>query len=69
LRVIKTVACGMQTSHDLQRAKDYRARAAEMTRQAASTQDTSIKAGYLDIASTYLRMAEHIEKDIPPSSK
>jgi hypothetical protein len=63
----KANSARMQSSHDAQRANEYRSRAAEMKRQAETVQDTRIKDGFLSIAETYLRMAEHIEKGAAPA--
>ena len=51
------------------RAAEYRLRAAEMTKQAATFEDPQMRAWYLDIASRYIWMAEHLEKRGDPATE
>ena len=43
-------------------AADFRNRAQQITSHAAAQNDNQLQRGFLDIASTYQRMAEHLER-------
>jgi len=51
---------------ETERANEYRSRAAEITRHAASQFDALLQVELLSIAAAYLRMAEHIERESDP---
>ena len=52
----------MAHTTDQEHATDYRNRASELAAYAATLQDQTLRNGFLDVAASYRRMAEHLEK-------
>jgi hypothetical protein len=53
---------GQHLSND--RAAEFRSRAAEMVATAATMSSNHLQQGFLDIAASYQRMAEYIERQV-----